>query len=142
MSDVTDFTVVDGLGNYDREANPQGLSVWELLPKEVSWSFLGRSYKIESPDKLIPQLLIDGIGIAVVVSPFNAEKNKALVVKPDGEVMWDVSARASALTKGGVFSDVYYVSGRLCFFVNINNQDFRFSFDVVSGEIGRLILSY
>lgn len=46
MSDVTDFTVVDGLGSYNREANSQGLSVWELLPKEVSWSFLGCSYKI------------------------------------------------------------------------------------------------
>src|SRR5690242_17186459 len=100
MSDVNDFTVVDGLGNYDREANPQGLSVWELLPKEVSWSFLGRLYKVESSDKLVPQLLTDGVGIAVVISPFNTEKNKALVIKPDGEVMWDVGACASALTKG------------------------------------------
>ncbi|PVZ56488.1 hypothetical protein C9422_18315 [Pseudomonas sp. B1(2018)] len=142
MSDVSDFTVVDGLGNYDREANPQGLSVWELLPKEVSWSFWGRLYKIESAEKLIPQLLIGGTGIAVVVSPFNAEKNKALVVKPDGEVMWDVSALAGTMIKGGVFSDVYYVSGLLCFFVNINDQDFRFSFDAVSGEIGVLTPSY
>ena len=142
MSDVSDFTVLDGLGNYDREANPQGLSAWKLLPKEVSWSFLGCLYKIESAEKLIPQLLIGVTGIAVVVSPFNAEKNKALVIKPDGEVMWDVSALASAMIKGGIFSDVYYVSGLLCFFVNINDQDFRFSFDAVSGEIGILTASY
>ncbi|MNF66646.1 hypothetical protein D3C84_484420 [compost metagenome] len=111
MSDVNDFTVVDGLGSYDREANPQGLSVWELLPKEVSWSFLGRLYKFDSSDKLIPQRLIDGIGIALVVSPFNAEKNKALVVKPGGEVMWDVSARANALTKGGVQMYIMFRGG-------------------------------
>ncbi|WP_155292779.1 hypothetical protein [Pseudomonas fluorescens] len=142
MSNVTDFTVVDGLGNYDRKANPQGLSVWELLPREVSWSFFGRLYKIESSEKLIPLLLIGAAGIAVVISPFNDKKNKALVVKPDGELMWDVSARASNIVKGGIFSDVYYISGRLYFFVNINNHDFRFSFDTVSGEIGRLIPSY
>lgn len=142
MSCIQDFTVIDNLGSYDRDANPQGLSVWELLPTGVSWSFLGRPYKIESFDKLIPKLLLGSVGIAVVISPFDLKENKALIIKPDGDVMWDVGAVAKSIVGRGIYSDVYYVSGQLCFFVNINNQDFRFSFDVVSGVVGKLITSY
>jgi hypothetical protein len=142
MSSVSNFTVIDNLGSYDREANPQGLSVFELLPTGVSWSFLGRQYKIESHNKLIPKLLVGEAGIAVVISPFDIKENKALIIKPDGGVMWDVGAITKSVVGGGIFSDVYYVSGQLCFFVNINNQDFRFSFDVISGTVGVLIPSY
>jgi len=142
MSVIESFSVIDNLGSYDRAANPQGLSVWELLPTGVAWSFLGYSYKIENPHKLIPKLLLDGIGIAVVIAPFNTKENKALIVKSDGDLMWDISAAAKAIVGQGVFSDVYYVAGQLCFFVNINNIDHRFSFDVVSGAVGVLIPSY
>ena len=142
MSCIKDFAVIDDPGSYDREANSQDLSVWELLPNGVSWSFLGCSYKIESFDKLIPKLLPGGIGIAVVISPFNTKNNKALIINPDGSVMWDVSTVTKDLVGAGIFSDVYYVSGQLCFFVNINNQDFRFSFDVASGTVGVLVSSY
>jgi hypothetical protein len=103
---------------------------------------LGHPYKVESLDKLIPKLLLGSVGIAVVISPFNLKENKALIIKPDGDVMWDVGTIAKSIIGGGVYSDVCCVSGQLCFFVNINNQDFRFSFDVVSGAIGKLIPSY
>lgn len=142
MSCIQDFTVIDNLESYDRDVNPQGLSVWELLPTGVSWSFLGRPYKIESFDKLIPKLLLGNLNIAVVISPFNIKENKALIVKPDGNVMWDVGVIAKSIVGGGIYSEVSYVSGQLCFFVNISNQDFRFSFDAVSGVVGKLITSY
>ena len=141
MGDIKNFTANDGLGHYDRESNPQGLSVFELLPKEVSWSFLGHFYKVQSQDKLIPLLLVGEIGVAIVFSPFNAGSNNAMVIKPDGGVMWDVGTCARAFIGGGIFTDVYYVLGQLNFFVNIKNQDYRFSFDVVSGEPGKLIPS-
>ena len=142
MSVIENFSVIDNLGSYDRAANPHGLSVRELLPTGVSWSFLECSYKIKNPHKLIPKLLLDGIGIAVVIAPFDIHENKALIVKPGGDLMWDVRAAAKAIIGQGVFSDVRYVSGSLCFFVNINGLDYRFSFDVVSGAVGMLTPSY
>ena len=142
MSVIENYSVIDNPGSSDRGANSQGLSVWELLPTGVAWSFLGCPYKIETPQKLIPELLVDATGIAVVIAPFDIKENEALIIKPDGDLMWDVRAAAKAIIGQGIFSDVYYVSGQLCFFVNINNLDYRFSFDVVSGTVGALIPSY
>ncbi|MCD5980881.1 hypothetical protein [Pseudomonas quasicaspiana] len=142
MSVIENYSVIDNPGSSDRGANSQGLSVWELLPTGVAWSFLGCSHKIENPQKLIPELLVDATGIAVVIAPFDIKENEALIIKPDGDLMWDVRAAAKTMVGQGIFSDVYYVSGQLCFFVNINNLDYRFSFDVVSGTVGALIPSY
>ncbi|WP_095100391.1 hypothetical protein [Pseudomonas sp. Irchel 3A5] len=139
MSVIENYSI---LGSHDRGANLHGLSFWELLPTGVAWSFLGCSHKIENPQKLIPELLVDGTGIAVVIAPFDIKENEALIIKPDGDLMWDVCAAAKSIIGQGIFSDVYYVSGQLCFFVNINNLDYRFSFDVVSGAVGMLIPSY
>lgn len=47
MGCIQDFMVIDNLGSYDRDANPQGLSVWELLPTGVSWSFWGARIKLK-----------------------------------------------------------------------------------------------
>lgn len=141
MSVIENYLVIDNLGSYDRGANARGLSVWDLLPTGVVWSFVGCSHKIENPQKLIPKLLLGDIGIAVVIAPFHIKENEALIVKPDGDLMWDVRAAAKAIIGPGIFSDVYYVSGQLCFFVNIHNLDYRFSFDVVSGAVGVLIPS-
>lgn len=141
MSVIENYSIIDTLGSYDRGANPEGLSVWDLLPTGVTWSFLGSSYKIENPQRLIPYLLLDSIGIAVVMAPFDIKENEALIIKPNGDLMWDVRAAAKGLIGSGIFSDVYCVSGQLCFFVNINNIDYRFSFDIVSGAVGMLILS-
>ncbi|MCQ2998298.1 hypothetical protein NLO98_00825 [Pseudomonas syringae] len=142
MSVIENYSVIDNPGSSDRGANPQGLSVRELLPTGVAWSFLGCPYKIENPQKLIPELLVDATGIAVVIAPFDTKENEALIIKPDGDLMWDVRAAAKTVVGQGIFSDVYYVSGQLCFFVNINNLDYRFSFDVVSGTVGELMPSY
>ncbi|MCQ2993653.1 hypothetical protein NLO95_05910 [Pseudomonas syringae] len=142
MSVIENYSVIYNPGSSDRGANPQGLSVRELLPTGVAWSFLGCPYKIENPQKLIPELLVDATGIAVVIAPFDIKGNEALIIKPDGDLMWDVRAAAKTVVGQGIFSDVYYVSGQLCFFVNINNLDYRFSFDVVSGTVGELMPSY
>ena len=39
------------------------------------------------------------------------------------------------------FYDVYYINKELYFFVNINGFDYRFSFDIETGECGELISS-
>jgi hypothetical protein len=40
-----------------------------------------------------------------------------------------------------IFYDVYYEGRELYFYVIIENKDYRFSFDLETGKIGKLIIS-
>lgn len=142
MNLIENYKVLDNLGSYDREGNPLDLTVKQLAPICVSWSYNGIDHKIESPFGLVATLLENRNGIAIVAAPYKKSSNKAEIINPDGSVMWDVSEIVKLGCTGGIFSDVYYVLGELCFFINIREKDFRFSFDVGTGKPGSLIPSY
>lgn len=142
MDAVQDISVLDSLGNYDRENNPKGLTVQELLPRGVSWLSGGVRHKVEHADGLIATKLRAANGIALVLSPFNKALNDAMILNPDGTVMWDISNVAWRVAPGCILTDVYYVMDELCFFIYISGRDYRFSFDVATGGFGKLIVSY
>lgn len=97
-------------------------------------------YKVEHADGLIATKLKSGIGIALVLSPFNSNMNDAMIVNPDGTVMWDIGKVACRVAPGCILTD--YVMHELCFFVCISGRDYRLSFDVATGGFGELIMSY
>ncbi|WP_391529558.1 hypothetical protein [Photorhabdus akhurstii] len=140
MNIISDFKVIDTLDDYDRKRNPQGLSVLELLPTGITWVYAGKRQEIYDDNKLIPLILKDSIGIALIVAPFNKSKNQAYILNPDNSLKWDVKEILN--TRDAIFSDVYYINNELYFFVHINGVDFRFLFDIESGSLGELIQSY
>lgn len=142
MDTVQDFSVLDSLGTYGRENNPNGLTVQELLPRGVSWLSGGVCHKVERADGLIATKLRASDGIALVLSPFNKALNDAMILNPDGTVIWNVRNIAWGVAPGCILTDVYYVLNELCFFIYTSGHDYRFSFDVATGGVGKIIISY
>jgi hypothetical protein len=142
MAIVENYTLLDALGNYDRQNNPLRLSMEQLLPLGFSWTSGGKNYRVDSAQGVVSTLLKGDVGIALIMSPYNKIYNKAAILSPDAGIMWDVSYIAAKMIGDGIFSDVYYVLNELCFFINCNGQDFRFSFDILTGKTGRMIPSY
>jgi hypothetical protein len=142
MDTVQNFSVLDSLGTYGRENNPNGLTVQELLPRGVSWLSGGVRHKVEHADGLIATKLRASDGIALVLSPFNKALNDAMILNPDGTVIWNVRNFAWGVAPGCILTDVYYVLNELCFFIYTSGHDYRFSFDVATGGVGKIIISY
>jgi hypothetical protein len=144
---VRNFTLTDMLGDYDKAGNPSALSVFELLPHGVSWSYGGRRHEI-SHEKKVVAVLVDGKAIAIIQAPSqDIPGNKAYIVDGNARTIWDVSAMAAEKFRQGkvfrgsspLFWDVrYQQNGPLWFFLHIGGTDFRFSFDPLSGSMGEL----
>ncbi|MGG7523010.1 hypothetical protein ACQ3G4_16715 [bacterium BS0013] len=142
MDPVNDFKLLNNLDWYDAILNPKGLSIYELLPYGVEWECNGIAYKLENENKIIPRLLKSNDQIALIKSPFDKKENQALIITSFNEVKWNVSTMIREKNKNAIFTDVCYVFDELFFFVNINNCDYRFSFDPKNGRAGDLIVSY
>jgi len=142
MDSIYNFKLLTNLDGYDAIMNPKGLSVYELLPYGVEWECNGVAYRIKNENKIIPLLLKSNDKIALIKSPFDKKENQALIITSFNEVNWNVSAMIREKNKNAIFTDVYYVFDELFFFVNINNCDYRFSFDTKNGRAGDLIVSY
>ena len=142
MNVIINFSVLDDLGKYDKESNPRKLSVFDLLPTKVSWLYNAKKIEIKDNNKIIPLLLLNNAGVALVKAPFDKDKSRAYILKPTGKVMWDVKDIIGKKIIDTIFHGVYYISDILFFFVNINGCDYRFSFDVNTGITGELIQSY
>ncbi|MGY2969150.1 hypothetical protein ACVWVR_002155 [Ewingella americana] len=141
MRKIRNFKVIDDLVGYDRKLNPQRLSVFDLLPIGLSWECDGKKHEFKHDDKIIALLLNDNDLIALIKAPFNKYKNQAYIINSDGSVKWDVRSLLKEYNNEVIFSDVYYIGQELYFFVNVNNSDFRFLFDVASGTVGKLLQS-
>lgn len=142
MNTIVNFSVLDELGKYDKESNPNKLSVFDLLPTGVSWLYGTKKIEIRDDNKIIPLLLLGDTGVALVRAPFDKDKSQAYILNPAGDIMWNVKGIIDKKIKDIIFHDVYYISDILFFFINVNGCDYRFSFDVDTGIAGEIIKSY
>lgn len=124
-----------------KKNNPQRLSVFDLLSRGVTWSYLNKQYEIKDGNGVVSLLLTGCNEIALIKAPFDKDANRAWIISADSTVKWDVSSIIKKAYSDAVFYDVYYIGGELFFFIHINNDDFRFSFDAISGDIGVLLQS-
>lgn len=142
MDTISNFKLLDNLDGYDKVGNPNGLSMIELLPYGVTWLCNGKINEIKHNDKITSLLLKNNNGIALIKSPFNRIGNNAYIISPSNEIIWDVGSIIRDGTSEIIFSDVYYVSDELNFFVNVDGRDYRFTFDPKTGQTGKLTPSY
>ncbi|WOA50884.1 hypothetical protein [Dickeya solani] len=142
MDTISDFKLMDSLGGYDKAANPKGLGLFNLLPHGVTWLCNGKRHEIKHGNKIIPLLLKENDGIALIKSPFNKKDNQAYIVTPSNKIKWNVGDLLKKHIEGAIFLDVYFILDELFFFVNLDGRDYRFAFEPKTGEIGKLIASY
>lgn len=138
---IDNFMVTDNLAGYDKKNNPQRLSVFDLLSKGVTWSHLNKKYEIKDDKGVISLLLTGHNEMALIKAPFDKDANRAWIISATGTVKWNISNIINKYYSDAVFYDVYYIDGELYFFIHINNDDFRFSFDATSGDMGVLLQS-
>jgi hypothetical protein len=155
---INDFTYIEEIENYDKGNNPLKLSAYELLPVGIKWNYNGQEYKIQNGNRITAKLLNDKKHIAIIEE--NEKLNEAYIV--DGNNIREYNIRElldeknleikspyiigennyTKLNKDIlIFYDVFYVRQELYFYVNIENEDYRFSFDFETGKIGKLIIS-
>jgi hypothetical protein len=157
---INNFILSEEIADYDKTNKPQQLSVYELLPVAISWNYQGKKYAIQNGNKLTAKLLNDKKHIAIIETSKNKKLNEAYIVdghniqkynirKLVNKTNLEIKAPYSAgendyikLDKNSLFFyDVYYVGPELYFYVIIQNEDYRFSFALETGEIGKLIIS-
>ncbi len=122
-------------------------SAGDLLPIEISWECNGNMYSRKQEDGGLCAILSEQDNvIGVVENPYMGGFNSAYVLNGTNQIIWNVSdlfiATYGNKYYGGVrlhFVDVRIENGTLYFVINISNCDFRFSINVKTGEIGRLI---
>lgn len=57
--------------------------VFDGYPLAVSWTFENKQYILESEDKIIATCLKNRKEIAIVITLFNIQKNKAIIINGD-----------------------------------------------------------
>lgn len=125
----------------------ESYSVGELLPIGISWECNGTVYSKKNENGgLCATLLEHGNVIGIVESPYMGSFNPAYILDGTNQIIWNVTdlfiATYGKKYYGGVklhFIDVINENETLCFIINIANCDFRFSINIKTGEIGRLI---
>jgi len=137
MTKLQNFRHIELDPNYDKIQNPKRLTVRELLPVGASWEHNGQKYEVLKPWGVLAVPLNDFRSIAIVEGPFETgQKNHAYVMNADGSVSFEIK-KPSELTTSS-FSDVYYVSGELCFFMSGSSGDFRLSINEINGTISKI----
>jgi hypothetical protein len=158
--EIVNFTFIDEIENYDKVNNPLRLSVYKLLPIGIKWDYGGKEYKMQNGNKIIATVLKDNKHIAVIEVPKNEILNNAYII--DGKNIQKYNIR-NLLNNSGliikspyifgenndikldknsvIFDYVHYECNELYFFISIGNEDYRFSFDMETGNIGKLIVS-
>lgn len=141
MNIIQNFKLLKKQYNHNHSMDGSSLTINELLPYGVSWIYKGLEKNILFEKNGIALLLKDKLNIAIVVSPFCFYNNSAYIYDQKGDVKWDVGGIIGCQYKNVIFLDVYYIFEVLHFFINVNGQDYRFSFDVDTGDVGILIAS-
>lgn len=136
------------LFNSDDNKNiEEQLSIYDTLPKTVSWSYNNKIYKIDNEYKIIAMLLEKENLIAIIEAPFNKTFNKTYIIDGTGKEVMDISSlfmrkyNTVFYNKSVIFSDIYYINKALYIFLVSNNTDFRIEVDINNGLVGDLIES-
>ena len=148
-NEIRNFATIERFEKYDKIKNHLQLSVNDLLAIGVEWEYNGQKFKLQKGKKIEAVLLKNNKNIAIIEEPFNKIKNKAYIISGNNEVKFNIKElleknRSKVLEynlKEFNFYDAYYINNELYFFVNINGFDYRFSFDIETGECGELISS-
>jgi hypothetical protein len=141
------FSHIYSNNNYNRTENPDKLNVFELSPLGVSWYYDGQYYEIINDNRVYALLLEEETDIAVVEAPFDRVTNDAYIVDSKGKIIWNVKDLFHTKYKDTInghyilFDYPTFESSNLYFYVTINNIEYRFSFNKLNGNIGRLIES-
>jgi len=134
MTKLQNFRHIELDPSYDKIQNPKRLTVRELLPVGASWEHNGQKYEVLKPWGVLAVPLNDFRSIAIVEGPFETgQKNHAYVMNADGSVRFEINKPSELNTSS--FSDVYYVSSELCFFLSGSSGDFRLSINEIDGAI-------
>lgn len=137
MTKLQNFRHIELDPSYDKIQNLKRLTVRELLPIGASWEHNGKKYEVLKPWGVLAVPLNDCHGIAVVEGPFETgQKNHAYVMNADGSVRFEINKPRELTTSS--FSDVYYVSSDLCFFLSGPSGDFRLSINEIDGTISKI----
>lgn len=141
MDKIKEFSNSNKINSDDQ------MSIIDILPNTISWSYKGKIYKIENEDKVIAVLLENNNQIAVIEAPSNKTHNKAYIVDNTGQVIMNIyeiflrKNNSKYCGKFIIFTDVYYIKDELYFFLVLNNTDFRLRIDTINLQIGDLIES-
>lgn len=144
---IKDFILVNSSKHKNELSSEEDLTIQEQLPDSALWTYNEEHYSLQNNQKLITHLLKNQTHIAVVEAPFDIKHNKAYIINGEKKIIWNISAlfdekyKAFLYNKRAYFSDVCFIKNELYFFVVIDNLDFRFYFDRVTGAIGKLIES-
>ncbi|MDR1451686.1 MAG: hypothetical protein LBI57_05075 [Helicobacteraceae bacterium] len=127
------------------------------MPIGIKWNYNGQEYRIQNGNKIIAKLLKDNKHIAVIEE--NKKINEAYIINGYNIQEYnirklldkkDLTITSPYITENNIiklnketlaFYNVYYEGMELYFFVFIENEYYRFSFDLETGEIGELIIS-
>lgn len=136
------------LFNSDDNKNiEEQLSIFDTLPKVVSWHYNNKNYKIDNEHKIIAMLLEKENLIAIIEAPYDTVFNKAYIIDGTGKKVMDISSlfkkeyNSLFYNKSVIFSDIYYINKVLYLFLVSNNTDFRVEVDINKGFVGGLIES-
>ena len=137
MTSIHNYIILDDPGNYDKELNPNRLSIIELSPKGISWLHNGKKVEVKDDNKIVPVLLLNGDEIALIKSPYDKDQNKAYIIDAEGNIKWDVKDIINKKTSDAIFYDVYYIYDELFSFSILETAiiDFRLTRRQVFAEI-------
>lgn len=137
MTKLQNFRNIELDPSYDKVQNPKRLTVRELLPIGVSWEYNGQKYEVLKPWGVLAVPSNDFLSIAIVEGPFETgPKNHAYIMNASGSVRFEINKPRELSTSS--FSDVYYVSGELFFFLSGSPGDFRLSINEIDGTISKI----
>lgn len=121
----------------------KAISIIDMLPNKITWEYMGKHFEWEDNEKLISLLLKDQRHIAIIESPYSKILNESYIIDGNGIIIWNIKdlLQQKHSFSQVIFYDTYYINDILYFFVVVAGVDYRFCFNLSTGEIGGLIES-
>ena len=141
-NEKTNFTIIKAFEKYDKHKNQLKLSVYDLLPIGIKWNYNGKEYTINNGNKIEALLLKDNKNISIIEEPYSIIKNKAYII--DGNSKTKYNIKGLLLENKNFISEykvnklyiyeAHYIDNELYYFININEFDYRFIFNIEDGN--------
>lgn len=146
MYDISNFQYIYESGDILKRKD---LSVYQKNPVGISWDYMGKSFKRDNvSSRLHADISYQSNLIAIIEGPFTTspDQNKAYIIDGGNNIIFNVAELFLEKNKDLLFGKALFFNGvsfdnGLYFFLDINNNGFRFQFNIETGEIGKLIES-